>query len=303
MTLLTIGLPVKNENENLAQLRLRLETLLATLETLGLNFEILVNDNMSTDGSTDTLKTWSLSDERVKVKTLTSPLNFQETVQDLMKRSKGDAFVLLQTDLQDPPEVISEFVKLWLSGFKVVAGVIEKRKESFIQNLARRAFYKVLDSVSDDNIIRGFQDFYLIDNEVVTELIRLPSEGLFLRGHISSRFSRLAEVKYQRGVRAGGESKFNFTQKYSLGMSGLLLFGTKFVRRLSIFSFMVFLTSSIAIFFVLVLYVAGYRAPIQGWVSLGLLLLLIIAFLGMTVGITLEYLIRIYRILIIGRRE
>lgn len=302
MTLLTIGLPVKNENENLSQLRFRLEALLADLEPLGLSFEILVNDNMSTDGSTDTLIAWSLSDERLKVKILTSPLSFQETVQDLMKRSKGDAFVLLQTDLQDPPEVIADFVKLWLSGVKVVAGVIEKREENFTQSLARRTFYKVLESVSDDNIIGGFQDFYLIDNKVVAELIRLPSEGLFLRGHISSRFSRPVEVKYQRGVRAGGESKFNFTQKYSLGVSGLLLFGTKFVRRLSIFSFIVFLTSSIAIFFVLGLYVAGYRAPIQGWVSLGLLLLLILAFLGMTVGIILEYLIRIYRILIIGRR-
>jgi dolichol-phosphate mannosyltransferase len=303
MKLLTIGLPVKNENENLAQLRSRLDGLLATLEPMELRFEIIVNDNMSTDGSTETLKAWSLSDERVKVKTLTSPLNFQETVQDLMKRSKGDAFVLLQTDLQDPPEAIEEFVKLWLSGSNVVAGVIEKRNENFIQNLTRRAFYNVLESVSDDSIIGGFQDFYLIDNEVVTELIRLPSEGLFLRGHISSRFGRPAEVKYQRRVRSGGESKFNFTQKYSLGISGLLLFGTKFVRRLSIFSFFVFLTSAIAIFLVLVLYVAGYRVPIQGWVSLGLMLLLIIAFLGMTVGLILEYLIRIYRILIIGRRE
>jgi glycosyltransferase involved in cell wall biosynthesis len=303
MKLLTFGLPVKNENANLAQLRFRLDSLLTILEPMDLRFEILVNDNMSTDGSVETLKAWSLSDERVKVKFLVTPLNFQETVLDLMKRSTGDAFVLLQTDLQDPPEVIREFVELWLSGSTVVAGVIEKREESFIQNLTRRTYYKVLKSVSDDNIIGGFQDFYLIDNQVVTQLIRLPSEGLFLRGHISSRFGRPAEVKYQRHIRAKGESKFNFTQKYMLGISGLLLFGTRFVRGLSIFSFLVFLTSLSAIFLTLILYTAGYRAPIQGWVSLGLMLLLIIAFLGMTIGIILEYLIRIYRILIICQRE
>jgi dolichol-phosphate mannosyltransferase len=302
MKLLSIGLPVKNENENLAKLRSRLDDLMTNLESQDLRFEILVNDNVSTDGSTNTLKAWSLSDERVKVKLLNAPLNFQETVQDLMKRSTGDAFVLLQSDLQDPPEVIEEFVKLWLSGSTVVAGVIENRKENFIQNLTRLAFYKVLKLVSDDNIIGGFQEFYLIDSAVVKELIRLPSEGLFLRGHISSRFGTPTEVRYQRHLRAGGESKFNFTMKYSLGVSGLLLFGTKFVRRLSIFSFIVFLSSFISIFLVLILYVTGYRAPIQGWVSLGLMMLLIIAFLGMTVGLILEYLIRIYRILIIGHR-
>ena len=293
--LITIGIPVLNEELNIPTLKERLNPVIEELERRKISVEIIINNNASSDASADLLDTWSNVDTNVRVNHFPITVPFQESILRMLQQSKGDAFVLLQSDLQDPPELLIEFVTKWETNEKIVAGIISKRHEGILQRAVRKIFYKVLKSFSDGKIIVGFQDFYLIDRSIVDQLKNLSPEGLFLRGHISSRFGHVEQVSYIRADREKGNSNFEFPAKYSLALDGLLLFGTRFIRTISTISFGVFCVGVVGTITVLLSYVFGYRAAMHGWASLGVILLTLLALLGMTTGLILEYLIRIYR--------
>jgi len=293
--LLTIGIPVLNEELNIPILIARLNPVIEEISQRGLKIEILINNNASSDESGKLLDNWANSDSRVRVNHLPITVSFQESILRLLQQSGGDAFVLLQSDLQDPPEVLINFISGWTSQQKIVAGVITKRREGFLQRIIRKVFYWALKSFSDGKIIVGFQDFYLIDRAIIDQLKQLSPEGLFLRGHISTRFGHVHQVPYVRSDRERGKSNFNFPTKYSLALDGLLLFGTRFIRTISTISFGVFCFGVLGTITVLISYLLGFRAAMHGWASLGVILLTLLALLGMTTGLILEYLIRIYR--------
>ena len=293
--LITIGIPVLNEELNIPILISRLNPVIEEIGRRGLKIEVLVNNNASSDESGKLLDSWANSDSRVRINHFPMTVPFQESILRLLQQSGGDAFVLLQSDLQDPPEVLIDFISSWILRQKIVAGVISKRREGIIQRSIRKVFYWLLRSFSDGKIVVGFQDFYLIDRAIIDQLKQLSPEGLFLRGHISTRFGYVHQVPYIRADRERGKSNFNFPTKYSLALDGLLLFGTRFVRTISIISFGVFCIGILGTIAVLMSYLFGYRAAMHGWASLGVILLTLLALLGMTTGLILEYLIRIYR--------
>lgn len=293
--LVSIGVPVLNEELNIPILISRLNPVIAEITQIGFDVEILVNNNASSDASGTILDTWAGSDPRVKINHLPITVPFQQSILSLLQQSRGDAFVLLQSDLQDPPEILIDFISNWSAGRKIVAGVITKRQAGIFQRIIRKFFYLLLRSFSDGKIIVGFQDFYLIDKTIVDQLKHLSPEGLFLRGHISTRFGLVHQVPYLRADRERGKSNFNFPAKYSLALDGLLLFGTRFIRTISTISFGVFCMGALGTAIIFISYLLGYRAAMHGWASLGVILLTLLALLGMTTGLILEYLIRIYR--------
>lgn len=301
--LITIGIPVLNEELNIPTLIARLNPVIEEIGRQELTVEILVNNNASSDNSGTLLDNWAKSDSRVRINHFPITVPFQESILRLLQQSQGDAFVLLQSDLQDPPEALIDFIANWKSNQRIVAGVITKRREGIFQRSIRKIFYRLLMSFSDGKIITGFQDFYLIDRSIVDQLKQLSPEGLFLRGHISTRFGHVQQVPYIRADREKGKSNFNFPAKYSLALDGLLLFGTRFIRTISTISFGVFCLGVFGTIAVLLSYVFGYRASMHGWASLGVILLTLLALLGMTTGLILEYLIRIYRFQIFSSKQ
>jgi glycosyltransferase involved in cell wall biosynthesis len=301
--LISIGIPVLNEELNIPTLIARLNPVIEEIGRREIAVEVLVNNNASSDISGTLLDNWAKSDSRVKVNHFPITVPFQESILRLLQQSQGDAFVLLQSDLQDPPEALIDFISHWKSEQKIVAGVITKRSEGIIQRSIRKIFYKLLKLFSDGKIIVGFQDFYLIDRSVVDQLKQLSPEGLFLRGHISTRFGHAQQVPYSRADRERGKSNFNFPAKYSLALDGLLLFGTRFIRTISTISFGVFCFGILGTIAVLLSYLFGFRAAMQGWASLGVILLTLLSLLGMTTGLILEYLIRIYRFQIFSSKS
>lgn len=301
--LISIGIPVLNEELNIPTLIARLNPVIEEIGRRELTVEILVNNNASSDISGTLLDNWAKSDSRVRINHFSITVPFQESILRLLQQCQGDAFVLLQSDLQDPPEVLIDFISNWKSDQKIVAGVITKRREGIVQRSIRKIFYRLLKSFSDGKIIVGFQDFYLIDRSIIDQLKQLSSEGLFLRGHISTRFGHVQQVPYLRADRERGKSNFNFPAKYSLALDGLLLFGTRFIRTISTISFGVFCLGILGTVAVLLSYLFGYRAAMHGWASLGVILLTLLALLGMTTGLILEYLIRIYRFQIFSTKS
>lgn len=301
--LLTIAIPVRNEEANIPTLISAIDDLTEKLESKGVSTEIIINENASTDKSLRLLQEWESKNSKLKVVPLLTPLTFQGSILAMMKRSSGDAFVILQSDLQDPPNLILTFVEHWIKGEEIVVGVISSRREGKSNQIGRKLFYRTLRAFSDGHFIGGFQDFYLISKRVYSELANLPSEGLFLRGHISSRFGPLLEIPYVRNSRVAGKTNFHFVQKYTLALDGILLFGTRFVRVVSTLSFMMFLFSTIFVSALTLSFLLGIRFPLKGWLSIVAGILAIMSILGLALGLILEYLIRIYRFLILNNRR
>ena len=292
----TIGIPVKNEVDNIPRLRLQISRLINLSKYQDLHFEVLINDNLSIDGSSQLLLDWANSDNRIKLYVLTIPLGFQSTVRDLMSKATGKGFALFQSDLQDPVETLERMIDLWLlKPNQIVAGKIIKRKESVFINLSRRFFYFLLDASSDKRYVNGFQDFYVLPKHVYGAIARLPKENLFIRGYINYTFANLVYVDYGRDPRISGNSKFNFVSMYDLALDGLLLYGRNFIRLISLSSFLIFSVSLLGSLFLVILWLTGYDSGVRGWMSIALGISGILSFLGLVIGILLEYLVRIYR--------
>jgi glycosyltransferase involved in cell wall biosynthesis len=292
---LTIGIPLKNEEGNIPKLIEVIEKLILDLEDEGVVADVIVNENCSSDGSLELLTAWAQKNPQIKIRQIDFPIPFQHSILEMMKDASGDAFVVFQSDLQDPSDLIVEFVRRWKLGSSIVAGVVIARNEIWFDRSLRRFFYSLLQKFSDGNIIPGFQDFYLVSKPVYKKLSKLPSSGAFIRGHISSRFGVIETVRYTRNPRIFGKSKFDFASKYGLAMDGILLFGTKFVRLISVLSFITFLLAGFGVLLLLALYLAGIRYSAHGWASLTSVLLVILSLFGLFSSLVLEYLIRIYR--------
>jgi glycosyltransferase involved in cell wall biosynthesis len=299
----SIGIPVRNEELSIPNLISELNTIVEIIERMGLSVEIIVNNNMSTDSSLELLTGWGARDSRVRIYDLAESLTFQQSIQDLMKKATGKSFILLQSDLQDPPSLIPKFVSEWVEGARVVVGIVKSRQENLISRFPRTLFYKLLKTGSDGNFYLDFQDFFLVDRSIYSKLVELPSEGLFLRGHISSRFGGVVKIEYKRNLRLQGKSNFKFSDKYSLALDGLLLFGTRFIRFVSVMSFCVFTFSMISIALLFFAAAMGFQPAMRGWMSTFIIALSALSVLGMATGLILEYLIRIYRTLIFNNKS
>ncbi len=273
--LLTIGIPVRNEATNIPELKKVIEEVVEKINKKNIDVEIIINDNNSNDNSLQLLESWQNDFPIIRLFSFKNTISFQSSIKSMMSNSSGDAFVVYQSDLQDPAELILTFIDYWLSGYEIVA---------------------------DDFFIAGFQDFYLISRRVYSSLVNLPDEGLYLRGHISSKFDNIMQLPYQRNKRVSGSTNFNFARKYALALDAILLFGTRFIRILSVTNFLIFIVSAFLSITLGVSYILGFRFPIKGWASIILFILLLVSMIGLAIALILEYLIRVYRQLIFYKR-
>ena len=299
MKTISIGVPVRNEVLNIPELQETLTKVSFQLEEMGFKVEIIVNNNASQDNSLELLENWKISDKRVTINHFEIGISFQHSILELMRSSSGDAFIVYPRDMQDPANMILDYVEKWNRTNKVVAGVIMKRNEKWRNSFFRKLFYYFLRVSSDGKILIGFQDFYLLPRFAYEKLRKLSPEGLFIRGHISTAFPELEIIEYERIDRKHGVSNFNFVQKYMLALDGILLFGTRLIRLISITSFTVFLLSTISGILVLAGYFMGFKGTSAGWTSIVLLSLVLISMFGMIGSLILEYLLRIYRFLLL----
>lgn len=281
--------------QNIPLLQKQLLSLIDKAKYNGIKFCICINDNLSTDGSTEQLLLWQASDDRVKVYRLHQPLDFQSSIQNLMKKTSADAFAILQSDLQDP---IADFEKLLdtyvINQEHIVAGRAVSRKGSRFVNRVRSIFYWLLSSSSGANYVSGFQDFYILPKYVYSQTASLPSNQLFIRGFLYFNFAKIMFIDYQRVDRIFGESKFNFVKMYDLALDGLLLYGRRFIRILSFTSFLIFISSLIFGLVILIMSFLGFDFGSKGWTSIILSISILVSILGILAGVILEYLIRIY---------
>ena len=287
---ISIVVPLYNEEKNI---RLMHDRLVSSILKITSNFEIIyVNDGSNDNSFLELLK---LSNEDERVKYINFSLNFghQIAVSAGLDYSKGAAVVIIDGDLQDPPEVIPEMYALYKEGFEVVYGQRLIRKgESFLKKITAKYFYRILKKITNINIPVDTGDFRLIDRKIVNDLKNMPEQNKFLRGQIAWLGYRQTSIFFERDERKFGETGYPFSKMLKFALDGITGFSDvplQFVTKTGIFiSFISFLVILYAIFSHFIL-----ERTITGWTSLIISSMFIGGVQLISVGIIGEYISRI----------
>ena len=198
-------------------------------------YEIIIADNCSTDSSREILRQIAAQDKNIKVIFNANNVGPNRSSYNTFLQSSGDATVPMSSDLQDPPELIAQFIQKWESGYKVVVGIKSQSKENSIMFAIRRLFYWLLSKFSDDDhIIKNFTGFGLYDKKFM-DAIKLYHEPMpYIRGLVSKIGYRRTEVEFMQPKRKAGHSQNNFFTLYNVAMTGFVNH-SKMPLRLAVF--------------------------------------------------------------------
>ncbi len=281
----SVVLPIYNEEANLPELYRRLS---AVLDEMGEPYELVFVDDGSRDRTVELLRTLHARDARVRVIRLTRNFGHQRAISAGLDYARGQAVIVMDADLQDPPEVIPLFVEKWREDFQVVYAVREKRKESVLKRMAYHSFYHALRAISRIDIPLETGDFCLMDRRVVEAIIALPERNRFVRGLRSWVGYRQVGLAYERDARFAGEPKYTFRKLASLALDGLVSFSYMPLRLATLSGFAVSAFSLLAaVYYLIKRLTVGLQPP--GFATL----VILITFLGgvqlITIGVVGEY--------------
>jgi dolichol-phosphate mannosyltransferase len=279
-----------DERQNLAPLRDRIaEVLLPT----GVDWELIYVDDGSSDGSLDALRLLAAQDRRIRFVSLSRNFGHQAALSAGLDRARGRAVVLMDADLQHPPELLPEMIRLWKSGYDAVNTVRIDPRPS-LKVWTARGFYAVFRRLSDVDLKPGAADFRLLDRKVVDQLQALPERNRFYRGLVSWIGFRQIFVPYEPAPRRTGASRYTVRKMSRLAFDGLLSFSEVPLVFVFIVGSAFIAISLIYALWVVVAHVATNRT-ITGWSSLMVATLVIGSAILLSIGIASLYLAKIYQ--------
>lgn len=292
---ISISIPVLNEEDNLDTLYTRLTALATHLQDT-CRLEFVFTDNASTDRTWEKLTDLAAHDARIRAIRFSKNFGFQRSILANYMHTRGDAVMQIDADLQDPPELLEEFLKYWQQGYQVVYGIRRKRQEGPIINAIRKLGYWVIDKISEYPIPRNAGDFRLIDRKVINVLQQYKSSNPYLRGLIAGMGFKQIGVAYDRDARIAGESKFNLNQLIRLGLAGVFNHSVIPLRIATYAGLFLLGATFIGSLYFIALKLFHPELP-RGLASTQILILFGIGFQSLLLGILGEYLLRIYLIL------
>ncbi len=282
---------MKNEIENLDRLYGRLFKL--SSEVNEFEFEFVFSDNLSTDGTWEKIRNLAVSDKRIKGIRFSKDIGFQRSILANYAATKGDLVMQLDADLQDPPELLREFLEKWKQGYKVVYGIRKERPENFFLHKFRKFGYFFIDWMSKTSIPRNAGDFRLLDRSVVDLLSQNRSGAPYIRGMIADLGFKQTGIEYIREERKAGNSKFNLIKLIKLGLVAVFNHSTIPLRLATYLGMTILFFSSIYGSYVFYSWNQDLNLP-KGYTSLTLILLFGIGLISFLLGIIGEYIFRIY---------
>ena len=286
----SIVMPVFNEQENLPELHRRLtEVMKGVNET----YELVFVDDGSRDQSREMIRQLNQTDPCCKLAGLSRNFGHQRAVSAGLALSNGQAVIVMDSDLQDAPEVIPDFITKWKEGYKVVYAIRRTRKEGFFKQLAYRTFYRILKATSDTDIPLDSGDFSLMDRRVVDLIKRLPEKTRFVRGLRAWVGFNQIGIPVDRDERFQGKPKYNLRQLMFLALSGLMSFSVlplRFATALGV------LVSTLS--FLSIIVVIGIRIfttwSLPGFAATASILLFLGGVQLLTIGVLGEYIGKIF---------
>ena len=256
---------------------------------------IFVNDG-STDESLRKLVSLAKDQKNIKIIDLSRNFGHQIAITAGIDYAEGDAVVLIDSDLQDPPEVIPAMLEKWESGYHVVYGVRSKREgERFLKKISAKIYYRFLDRISNMELPKDTGDFRLIDRKVVDALKNIPEQNRYLRGLVPWIGFRQCGVEYERDKRHAGETKYTLHKMMRLAFDGVTGFSDEPLYLSLRAGILVSLSSFLLILFYVIKKICLPASTIQGWTSTIILILFIGGIQLTSFGIIGLYIGRIYR--------
>ena len=290
--LLSIVIPCYNEEAVLAETHRRLAAAMGALAVEA--WEVIYVDDGSRDATARLLRELHEQDERVRVLRFSRNFGHQVAVSAGIEHSAGDAVVLIDADLQDPPEVIGQMLARWREGYDVAYGQRTDRPgESAFKLATAKYFYRLLNRLSETEIPLDVGDFRLMDRTVVDALIAMPERARFVRGMVSWIGFRQIAVPYRRAERFAGATKYPLLKMLRLALDGVTSFSLVPLRMASWAGFLASAVAMLGIIFAL-----GVRLFTRTWVPGWAALFVAVLFVGgiqlLALGIIGEYVGRIY---------
>lgn len=290
--LLSVVVPVFNEEEVIGEFHRRV---LASLRQLPSAFEVIYVNDGSGDRSPEILREIVRGDERVALIDLSRNFGKEAAMTAGLDHAKGDATVIIDADLQDPPELIPELARLYSTGDHdvIYAQRASRRGETFLKKASAHLFYRVIGRVTGIDVPRDTGDFRLMNRRAVTALLQLRENHRFMKGLFAWIGFRQTAMQYDRDPRFAGKSKFNYWRLWNFSLEGITSFTT---APLKIAAYVGLATSVGAALYglAIVLGTLLFGNPVAGYPSL----LVVVLFLGglqlLTLGIIGEYLGRIF---------
>lgn len=286
MKTITIVIPTYNEEKNIQNAYDRVCRLFEN-ELLTYNMQILFIDNASVDSSRLIIEELCKKDSRVQAIFNATNFGFSRSTYYGLSQAEGDCAVMLYADMQDPPEVIPQFVEEWEKGYKVVTGIKTQSKENPFMYAIRGVYYKILDKISESEHIRQFDGFGLYDASFIKLLRKMKDPMPYLRGIVAEYGSRRTEVQYTQEKRKSGKTSFNFARYYDVAMLGITS-STKAIMRMATFLGIIMAGICLLIAFITIImkfinwnyYDVGTAAIIVGIFFVGAVQIFFLGFLG-----------------------
>ncbi|MGL5648389.1 MAG: glycosyltransferase family 2 protein [Clostridium sp.] len=217
------------------------------------NYEIIFVNDGSTDNTLPRLREFAKEDRNIKIIDFARNFGHQIAVTAGIKEAKGDAVVVIDADLQDPPELIADMVKNWEEGYDVVYAKRKKRDgESFFKLITAKYFYKFLDFMSDVDIPKNTGDYRLMDRKVVDVFNSMEEKNRFVRGMVSWLGFKQTYVEFDRAERFAGESKYPLKKMLKLAEDGIISFSHKPINLIGGLSMLFFIVFGVQIIWMIV---------------------------------------------------
>ncbi len=288
LALLSVVAPVFNEEESVDEFIRRVSTALA-----GTPYELILVDDGSKDRTPEILAGLAANDPRLRVVTLSRNFGHQAALTAGLDHARGDATVMIDSDLQDPPEVIPRMVEAWRGGAEVVFAVREERPgETRFKLTTARWFYRLFNRLTRIDLPPQAGDFRLLDRSALDALLEMRERSRFLRGMTAWVGFKQEQVGYERDARFAGETKYSTSRMVRLSVDAFSSFSSLPLQAATLFGFMFSFVAFLGIPIAIAFRLSGSFVP--GITTLLLVVLLLGGIQLITVGIIGEYLGRVY---------
>ncbi|MED4223996.1 glycosyltransferase family 2 protein [Neobacillus cucumis] len=287
----SIIVPVFNEEEVIKKTYQRLTTV---MNSTNAPYELLFINDGSKDKTEEILVELERNDKKVKLINFSRNFGHQIAISAGMDYAQGEAVVIIDSDLQDPPELILDMIDKWMEGYDVIyAKRLSRKGKSFFKKQSASLFYRTLRFMTDIDIPLDTGDFRLMDRKVVGEMKGLREKNRFVRGMASWVGFRQIAIEYERDERDAGETKYPLKRMLKLSMDGITSFSYKPLKLASYAGAFLAIAGLIYMFYVFYLNIFT-DATVPGWSSLIIIQLFFSSFVLVLLGIMGEYIGRIY---------
>jgi dolichol-phosphate mannosyltransferase len=284
-------IPLYNEEDNISLL---VERLNAIVKTIDVETEIVLVNDGSKDKTEELIYALALSDPKYQVVSLSRNFGHQIAVTAGLQYAEGsEAVMILDGDLQDPPEMVDDFYKYIKDGYDVVYGIRKKRKENFIKKISYYFFYRIMKSISSIDIPVDSGDFSMLSRKVVDILNSMNEESRYIRGMRAWVGFKQIGIEYERAGRSAGKSKYTYKELFRLAYNGIFNFSEFPIKTITKIGLIIFILSFIYIVYTIIMKIFFNDVP-EGFTAILIAVTLFGSIQLLAIGIIGEYVTRIF---------